>query len=172
MTRSLVITLLAVGLCGCQDLSRFSTKDGDAYCGSIVTAAFIRSGFDQTLRIEMTLDADALQTEPGTLSSNHATEDNNPCAPLPLFDAAPLRVTDELQNDPLSMLHFGDGRERNFMTWVDSTCRGSFLAVVSLMKNDEVELRLLAPGSADDGAPSPPAFALFPLEKQKDGCGF
>ena len=98
-----------------------------------------------------------------------------PCAPDPLFEAATLRAIEEAFHDPLSALQFGEGREHNFLTWVDSSCQGTMLAVVSLMKNDEVELRLLKP------APLPPpdavpadrtGFAQFRLRRGQDDCGF
>ncbi len=157
---------------GCQDLGRFSTKPGEAYCGSIVTAPFIREGFDQRLRMRVELDAESLTSRPGTLTTDDAETPGAACAPLSTFDSAQLRVTDQVLSDPLSMLHFGDGRERNFIAWADSTCRGSFLTVVSLMKDETVEVRLLAPSAAPVGSPADGAFAVFPLEKQQGDCGF
>jgi hypothetical protein len=47
--------------------------------------------------------------------------------------------------------------------------------VVSLMSDDKVEVRLLKPASlpAPEAPPERrPGFALFPLERRADGCGF
>ena len=81
----------------------------------------------------------------------------------------------------LSALTFGEGHEHDFFAWVDSTCQGTMLAVVSLMKNNYVELRLFkpAPLSPSTTPAESPGFAVFhlnpkPLHKpeKEGGCGF
>jgi hypothetical protein len=92
-----------------------------------------------------------------------------------LFDNAPLRAIPELDHDPLSTLEFGDGRDYNFFAWVDSTCQGTVLSVVSLMRNDAIEVRLLKPAAMpaiDAQAERRPGFALFTLSRRDEGCGF
>jgi hypothetical protein len=145
---------------GCRDLDRFDTGDDGGYCGGIVQSAFTRKGFDSLPTLRLTLDVDQLTVAPGSLSSNDV---NGPCSPLPQFDQAPLQVTQELFADPLSLLEFGPAREYNFIAWVDSTCQGRTLAVVSLMTDDNVEVRLLRPGTlarADSNE-----FGVFQLQK-------
>ncbi|MEY2929499.1 MAG: hypothetical protein RL033_248 [Pseudomonadota bacterium] len=140
----------AAGLCvlaalGCRDLDRFDTGESGAYCGKIVDGAFTRSGFNAGLGMRLTLDIDALQSAPGTLSTDD--RETGPCAPQALLEGAPLRVTPALFADPLSLLEFGATRDHNFVAWVESACQGSMLAVVSLMHTGDTEVRLLRPGT-------------------------
>jgi hypothetical protein len=158
---------LSAGL-GCRDLERFDTGEHGAYCGQIINGAFTRRGFKEDLGMRLTLNTDALQTDPGTLSTNDA--ELGDCAPLPSFDHAPLQVTPELFSDPLSLLEFGATRDHNFVAWVDSTCQGSALAVVSLMHTGDVEVRLLRRAQPSD-PPAPGDFGVFQLQRRAD-CEF
>jgi hypothetical protein len=155
------LPLLALG---CRDLDRFDTGESGAYCGSIIDSDFTRAGFAAGLGLRLTLDMDALDVAPGTLSTNDAAPPG-PCSPLPEFDRAPLRVTPELFADPLSQLEFGPTRHHNFMSWVDSSCQPSALAVVSLMHTGQVEVRLLRRGTGLTGEASPDQFGVFLLER-------
>lgn len=147
---------------GCRDLDRFDTGAQGSFCGQIIDSAFTRRGFETGLGMRLTLDMDALQQAPGTLSTNDAA--TGQCAPAPMFDRAPLQVTPELFTDPLSLLQFGATRDANFLAWVDSTCQGSVLAVVSLMHTGNVEVRLLRRGDTS-GEPTPGDFGVFQLER-------
>ena len=60
---------------------------------------------------------------------------------MPSFDQAPLQVTQEVFADSLSQLDLGQGRDFNLIAWVDSTCQGSALSIVSLMHSGDVEVR-------------------------------
>jgi hypothetical protein len=153
---------LSLAELGCRDLDRFDTGDRGSYCGQIIDSPFTRRGFEAGLGMRLTLDMDALQQAPGTLSTNDAATGR--CAPAPLFDHAPLQVTPELFADPLSLLEFGATRDANFVTWVDSTCQGSALAVVSLMHTGDVEVRLLRRGDASS-EPTPGDFGVFQLQR-------
>lgn len=155
--------LAALGL-GCRDFERFDTGESGAYCGTIIDSDFTRAGFAPGLAMRLTLDIEALGTAPGTLTTNDAAPPG-PCSPLPEFDSAPLLVTPALFADPLSQLEFGATRDYNFMAWVDSTCRGSALAVVSLMHTGQVEVRLLRRGTGVFGDTSAEQFGVFQLER-------
>ncbi len=117
----------------------------------------------------LTLDIDRLTSQPGLLSSGDAKD--GMCAPLRLFDKdTPLRAIPEVDHDVLSALTFGEGHLHDFFAWVDSTCQGTMLAVVSLMKNNQVEVRLFKPARV----PPPnatsfdkPGFAVFHLVAQQ-----
>lgn len=156
---------------GCRDIDRFDTGDGEAYCGSIVPAPFVFEGFPVNLRLRLTIDTDRLDSVPGVITTDDVA---GSCAPAPMFDQAELRVTPDVLHDTLSTLEFGQGRDLNVLAWVRSGCEGPMLAVMSLMKNDDVELRLLkppaAPASPDDDPPG--GFALFQLQRQQGSCGF
>lgn len=169
-------------------LDRFDTGPNEAYCGSIVSAGIVRAGIKSPdLRMRARIDTGKLSSVPGTLATGDADDPFNPCAPSPRLDEAPMRASEAVLHDPLSTFDFGTGRDHNFFAWVDSTCDGPYLAVVSLMRNDDVEVRLMKPrpepsaeapsdagadaGAASDSAEAP-GFALFPLERRKGDCGF
>src|SRR5262249_42924000 len=133
-----------LALCACRDLQRFDTGDSGAYCGKIIDGDFTRHGFGAGLGMRLTLDIGALSTAPGTLTTDDA--ESGRCYPRAEFEQAPIVVTPQLLADPLSQLEFGATRDYNFVGWVDSTCGGSALAVVSLMHTGQVEVRLLRRG--------------------------
>lgn len=159
----------------CRDLERFDTAEGESYCGSL-GAAFIQEALipddaQPNLRMRLDLDVDNLTTTPGILWTDDSAA--GLCAPAALFDGRPLRAIDPLFHDALSFVEFGDGREHNLFAWVDSTCEvGTMLAVVSLMKNDDVEIRLLKPGVATAEPVARQGFGLFVLRRQVGTCGF
>jgi hypothetical protein len=184
---SVAIALCATSALSCGDLEGFTSKRGEAYCGTLglppFQEGFVKKGEPSTLEVALVLDTNKLNTYPGLLSSNDpqglcGTSD----APQVLFQNAQLRAIPALQHDVLSALTFGEGHDHDFFAWVDSTCQGTMLAVVSLMKNNYVELRLFKPAHAPppDATPAEsPGFALFhlnpkPLDKpdREGGCGF
>lgn len=168
VTEATTLVLAAqMALCGCRQLERFDTGERGAYCGSVVAGDFTRRGFAPGLRLRLTLDMAALQVSPGTLQTDDQSD--GPCSPLPTFDRAPMRVTRELFADALAGLDLGPGHDFSFVAWVDSTCRGSAMAIVSLMHSGNVEVRLLARAPLDD-AESSGHFAVFPLERTD--CSF
>jgi hypothetical protein len=170
------VALAALG--GCRDIDRFNTERPAAYCGSLVGATAFHSGFIQngappSLELKLELDTSSLSDRPGTLSANDA--DGGFCKPSPLFADAPLRAIPEVLHDALSTADLGQGHEHDFFAWVDSTCQGTMLAVVSLLTNGAVEVRLLKPGPdvspmADPSQRS--GFALFYLQRSETGCSF
>jgi hypothetical protein len=174
--RGFLFVVLAAPLCSCQSLARFDTKDGGAYCGPIVSAQFVRTlesegGFQGSLRLRLEIDTDHLTTLPGKLTTDDAQD--GPCMPRATFDRASLRVTPEVVHDALSTMTFEDGQVQNIVAWVDSTCRGPMLAVVSLLKSDRVDVRLLQPSAAAAaGDTKRDAFALFSLDRLDNGCGY
>lgn len=180
MFRRALFGLLALSSLGCRDLSRFDTKGNEAYCGAMVSSPLFQEGFlpagePPRLRVRLTLDTAHLTTRPGELSTDDADRGLCSAEGRPLIDRAPLRAIEELSHDALSGLEFGDGREHNFLAWVDSTCQGTLLAVVSLMSDGKVELRLLKPAALPPPDAPPhrkPGFALFKLARENEGCGY
>lgn len=173
LTRAACLAAALTASLGCSTLDRFDTKEGEAYCGNVVTGQDFKDQFAPDLQLAMTLDTDQLQSVPGTLTTN-VTEEYG-CSPQPLLHSAPMRITEPMLHDPLSTFDFGTGRDHNFMAWVESACQGPMLAVVSLLRNDDVEVRLMKPPvpAATAGAePTPGGFALFPMKRHKSGCGF
>lgn len=155
--RTLGASLALLAALACSDLSRFDTGKNDAYCGTVVGASFVREGFERTEQAELRLSIADLATAPGRLSTHR---DTAVCDGESRFTNAPLRPPTKLESDPLSQLEFGQGSELNFMSWVTSACTGTYLAVVSLMHDDSVELRLIQDG----------ALGVFSLRRGKRGC--
>jgi hypothetical protein len=162
---------------GCETIDRFNTEGKAAYCGGIFTSKFVwtpppEGGFDRELQLQLKLDTTELATVPGRITTDDASLD--PCGAdhpgVPTFDGAKLVVTPEFANDSLSSFTFEDGQAHNIMAWVDSSCQGKMLAVVSLYKSSHVEVRLMKPGTTGPDATDRDAFALFPLERRDDGC--
>ncbi len=162
----------------CRSIDRFDAEKPAAYCGGVVGAQVFQTGFIPTgsppsLELRLQLDTSSLTDRPGSLTANDAG--TGVCQQAPLFDEAPLRAIPEVLHDALSQMNFGQGHEHDFFAWVDSTCRGTMLAVVSLLTNGAVEVRLLKP--AADQSPEidqseRAGFALFYLQRSQTGCGF
>ncbi len=171
MFASTMLTLSA----GCRDLGRFSTHEGQAYCGSLVASpagaqGFLPQGLPPSLGMRLTLDAGALSAVAGRVTTDDANR--GLCSPQPLFAEAALRAVSEAEHDPISLLEFGDGREYSGLFWIDSACRETMLGVLSLMKSGKVELRLFKPGAADAPESDREGFAHFDLSRHDDRCGF
>jgi len=181
-------------LVSCHSLDGFSTKPGYAYCGTIVgtqaldfQAGFVPAGQPPQLEVALTLDTEKLTSIPGILTSNDANFGLCSATGQALFQDAPLRAIPEVDHDALSTLTFGEGHVHDFFAWVDSSCQGTLVAVVSLLKNNQVELRLFKPmrnPPPDAGPAETPGFALFSLTAHKravtgesaqafkESCGF
>jgi len=178
------VALLA--LLGCSTLDRFDTPGQAAYCGELVGSpsfqeGFLPSGAEPSLELKLDLDVQALRSRPehpivvAELDSNDRANGLCSSAGSALLAAARLRTIPELDHDPLSLLEFGEGRDYNFFGWVDSACQGTFLALTSLMRNDDVEIRFFKPAALPPLEPTPeesPGFALFRLRRRELGCDF
>lgn len=179
-------TLCAFALAGCSSLDRFDTKGTAAYCGSLVASPAFEEGLlpkgrPRSLQLGLNLDIGALTSrgdEPvivGQMSSDDRERGLCSAAGQPLFDAAPLRTMPVLDHDLLSTLEFGSGRDYSFFSWVDSSCQNTLLAVVSLMRNEDVEVRVFKPAALPAPGAGPelqPGFGLFTLQRRDAGCGF
>lgn len=171
----------------CRDLERFDTHGRAAYCGELVSGPSFQDGFvvdgepAPLLRMGLTLDTSQLSalsgksTVPGRLTSNDSKSGLCASQGLPLFASSSLRGIPEVDHDALGAMTFGDGHDEDFFAWVESTCQGTMLSVVSLLRNGDVELRLfkpMPPPRADAPAGERPGFALFYMQRNDDGCGF
>jgi len=165
---------------GCRSLDGFDTKGESAYCGSIVGSEPFQDGFipDNTrprLRLHLELDIDHLATNPGTLTSDDDQVGLCSAKGEPLFRNSRLRAIEPMFHDALSQAEFGDGHQHDFFAWVDSTCQGTMVAVVSLLTNGAVEVRLLKPAADPPDTASAqerPGFAKFYLTRKGSGCGY
>jgi len=174
------LALLALLLAGCRSLDKFDTSGQSAFCGDLVGAELFQDGFipentPPSLRLNLELDIDQLATRPGTLTSEFVATGLCSENGDPLFRNAPLRAIDQIFHDDLSQAEFGEGHQHDFFAWVDSTCQGTMVAVVSLLTNGAVEVRLMKPAPeppAEASASERPGFAKFYLKKNAKGCGF
>ena len=162
MRRLLALVLLpAFAATGCTELDSY----GGTYQGTIVGSdgeSFIRRGFPAGTRLVLR-DFDPPPTGEGAsvaaLDVRHGTD---------VLLVGTLELIAPLEHDQLSQYDFpGGGRIRNFIFAVDST-DGAFvdreaMAFVSLMDNDEIEVRLIS-GKGDEAAGD--LFGLFILGLQ------
>jgi len=179
MKRALGIAALVATASGCTDLSRFSNDASDSYCGSITLAGSFRSGFSPRVQMRLWIDATKLDgsTSPGKLATFEASDGMT--KPTRLLDDADLIPITAMQNDPLSRLEFGEGRERNaiFSVLPSATDVDPILAFVSLKTDETVEVRLVRAGLPATTEPPPEPgkralFGIFPLTRQPGTCGF
>lgn len=167
--RAVLLACIALGVLSgvaCKDISRFSTGPGESFCGSIIPASFLRQGFGPGVRMRLTLDTDHLDDAPGVI----VTDDGK-------LDSAPLRPIPQLAHDALSTLNFGEGRERNLLFGISTIDGPQALAVVSLLENGDIEVRVLRGSALLPGELPPPTdgdqlYGVFPLQRQQGTCGF
>ncbi len=171
----LIVTVLGSG---CRSVDRFQTDGEEAFCGKMLAPSFASTGLVNpteaaTLELALGIDSDRLDSVPAWVKSND--KDFGACNPEPLFASAQLRIIPEMLNDRLGALELGQDHALDLMTLVDSTCLGSMVAVLSLIQDGHVELRLIRPAPEAPGAApiqQQPGFAAFTLERHKEGCGF
>lgn len=186
----LAITLLgASATLSCRNLDRFDTKGNAAFCGALVSGPSFHDGFVATgqpgalLKMKLKLDTSQLSTYsedktalPGMLTSNDSSTGLCSSQGDALFKSSPLRAIPQVDHDAIATLSFGEGHDEDFFAWTDSTCQGTMLAVVSLLRKGDVELRLFKPAplpAPDAGPEKRPGFALFYLRRSDDKtCGF
>lgn len=175
VTACSVVSAAAVtggSLAGCRQLDRFTTN-GDHFEGTIVAADFVRTGIAPGTTMCLTFDADDIQASPGVLSTSDGTFTQSAMRPLP-----------QLQNDPLSLYNFGEGRIQNLI-YAAHACvpdggpgtAADPLLFVSLLQSDDIEVRVVrsAPELGDAAPPpgaSTPVFALFPLTRKPGPCTY
>ncbi|MCB9600194.1 MAG: hypothetical protein H6721_01605 [Sandaracinus sp.] len=157
MLRFVPLLLLALG---CETLGAWSTDDDEIYRGVVVgndepdcatgSCSFIRRGFAPRTTLELDLDPENAST-PGTLT----TVDER-CGPT--FTNEPLRPIATLAHDALSQYDFPGGqRARNFIYAMEPTtgplAGRDAMVFVSLMRDGDVEVRIVAGDGADDCSP-------------------
>jgi hypothetical protein len=178
----LVLCLLAALSASCRDLDRFDTKGDPAFCGEMVLGPLFNDGFLREGRdppsLMLELDTSQLAylggdkpSRPGTLSSN---DKDGICVDQPLFMGAQMRTIPQVYHDTLSTLSFGEGHDDDFFAWVDSSCQGTMLALVSLLRNGHVEVRMFKPAAFSDDPlitnDKKPGYAVFYLDRNEQGC--
>jgi hypothetical protein len=169
----------------CRSLDRFDTSGDAAFCGDLVSGpsfhdGFVAEGEPWNLRLKLDLEASKLSSFSenknaiiGWLTSNDLGA--GLCIDQPLFQSAPIRAIPQLYHDTLSTLSFGEGHDEDFFAYVDSTCQGTMVSLVSLLRNGNVEVRLFKPARLPDEGAKPdkrPGYAVFYLTRNEEGCEF
>lgn len=160
-SRTIVAATIALGagLASCNDVAQFKSRGG-GFEGAVVDGAFVRAGIEKGVRLCLTFDTDRLQDAPGTLTTSDGR-----------FHGTPLRPIPQLWHDPLSTLAFGEGRERNLVYMATPSDGVDVTVVLSLMREGDVEVRLLrgAPSAAATTTP-PSIFGVFALDRRAEPC--
>jgi hypothetical protein len=186
----MTVALAALASLSCRSMDRFDTREGQAFCGSLVAAPSFHDGFvaDGSPAAELKMKLTTIDTSQINASSDNRMAviaylssnggESGLCAPSrqALFEHSPVRSIPQLDHDTLSTLTFGEGHDEDFFAWTDSTCQGTMLALVSLLRKGDIELRLFKPAPPPDAsapADKRPGFALFYLSRNTEtGCGF
>ena len=137
---------------------------------------FVRAGIKEDVRMCVTLDAEHLQDDPGTVTTSDGS-----------FRSTALRPIPQIWHDPLSTMAFGDGRKQNLVYVATPQDGADVMVFVSLMEEGGLEIRLLrgapqaggppVPDGGSTGAASvttaaPPWFGIFTLDRREGSCAF
>jgi hypothetical protein len=151
----------------CTNVGDYSSFPGECYEGTILPDPAVRQGFAQGVRLTLTLDVNALAKgsanpidalPPGTTAAAELTTSDG------RFVKTPVNQMSQVPYDALSQLQFLGGRVRNFLAFA-ALQQGIVTVVVSLMENEEIEVRLLKPPLSNSSA----LFGVFRLNR-KDTC--
>lgn len=169
----IIRALTLTALFGCADNARWTTAEGESYCGAITSASFVRAGIPEGTLMRLELDAERLQSAPGRVWTTAFVSGER-------LAGAELRVIPQLLHDPLSTLSFGEGRVRNALAIADvptvepGRSATQATVIVSLLQSGDVEVRLIR-GASPGTAPGPEAtgqlFGVFRMQRQKGDCG-
>ena len=150
----------------CTDVRDFDTAQGEAFCGSIVPAPFVRSGFSPGVSVRLHLHPDS-DIHPGDISTSDGK-----------LREATLYALPEVRHDALDGMQLGQGQVRSILYAVKPAEGTSGFVIVSLLEDGSLELRVFrgVPSVAKDAGTetegNPYLFGLFLLEKKKGTCGF
>lgn len=125
------------------------------------------------LRLALTVDTQNVATSIGTLWSNDA--EFGICGPRPLFDHVAVRTIRPALNDAVSSVQLTPDHIQDVFGWVDSTCQGTMMSIVSLIDGGTVEVRLFKPKpQSDESGPAAerPGFGVFARSQRAASCGF
>ncbi len=152
----------------CTNIGDFSTGAGECYEGVVVSDLSVRRGIEPDVRMVLTIDVDAL-TRGNDLATEPLDQLAQPAARISTsdgqFEQTPVAQMLQLPHDSLSLFQFPGGRVRNYLAYAVTNTGALVTVIVSLMENDEVEVRVLRPLVGDH----PALFGVFRLSL-KDKC--
>lgn len=151
---ALPVAIAAAVAVGCTDLGSFSTTYGECYRGNIVTAEFVRTGFDQNAQLSLTLDVSALSEGRGDAGQIWSNDGR--------FNGAIVSQMEQLAHDNLSLFQFPGGRIRNYLAHATATDGSPAVIVISLMEDGRVEARVIRAAPENDRTVLP-LFGVFRL---------
>jgi hypothetical protein len=159
MTVRKLLPLACLLAASCAELEDFSTRQDEVWRGEALAADFLRRGFAPRASLELApLDLSSGTSTPGRITTSDGT-----------FSEAALLPIEALPHDELSDLQFGVGRIRNYLYYVEVSAGprqgAQALAVLSLVEDDSLELRIILGTGADPE--SGDLFGVFRLTKQK-----
>jgi len=149
----------ALALAACSDLDRYATRQDEVWRGQVVESRYVRRGFDELPTLELApLDLANTTSAPGRISTSDGT----------FVDAALLPIAPAAY-DALGDLDLGAARVRSFPFFVEISggprAGELALAVLSLLDDDSLELRIVRGTGADPDGDD--LYGLFPLTRQK-----
>ena len=177
-----VILVSGALLCilGCRSVERFDTGPGGAYCGVLIGEDFASEGLmpdgsTTPLKLSLALDTHNLTRIPGILTSSD--DQGGLCLGQRLFNKASVRTIQPALHDVVASVQLTPDHDQDIFAWIDSSCQGTFVSIVSLIDDGTVELRLFNPKPeplVDAGAPANnrPGFGVFSLRRSESGCGY
>ncbi len=149
----------AATLGACTNVGDFSTIEDECYEGQIVGVQYVRSKtLDAETVMTMTLDSDALGQ--GNEGATITTDDGT-------FNNSKVSQMEQLTHDSLSMLQFPGGRVRNYLAYTQPTIGPPATIIISLMENDEVEVRVMRPDFNDNDNEDSTLFGVFRLVRKE-----
>ena len=157
--KRLLLVAAVLACASCTDVGSFTTEPGECYRGQIVSASFVRTGFEPGTLLSLTFDTSALADGIGEAGVMWTSDGR--------FTASSLRQMEELAHDSLSQFQFPGGRIRNYLLNAIPEDGVPAIVVVSLMENGLVEARILRPAMeicppGDEGCAEPVSYdALF-----------
>jgi hypothetical protein len=150
----IVLATAAALTAGCTELGSFSTGHGECYRGNIVAAEFVRTGFEQSVQLSLTLDISALSEGRGQAGEIWTSDGR--------FHGATISQMEQLAHDNLSLFQFPGGRIRNYLAHATPRDGPPAAIVISLMEDGKVEVRVIRPAIEDDRSVVP-LFGVFRL---------
>jgi hypothetical protein len=165
----------SLGLAGCDDVSSFSTGEGESYCGAITLGRSFRQGLGPRVQMRLALDASRIdaQGSPGRVWVWEPASTVQPGRSI--VAGATLDPFAPIAHDALGDLEIGEGRDRNAIYAVrpEGAAEG-MIAVLSLRTDGRVEVRLLRAGAVgvEATADRTQLYGVFLLDRRRGDCGY
>ena len=159
LPRLLAVVGAVLTVAACSDLDRYQTRQDEVWRGQVVASRYVRRGFDTLPTLDLApLDLSNTTSAPGRITTSDGT----------FVDAALLPIAPAAY-DALGEIDLGAGHARSFPFFVEVSAgphAGELaLAVLSLLEDDTLELRIVRGTGADPEGDD--LYGLFPLTRQK-----